>query len=210
MTATEHFDITDRSGEVLFTAEEVLFTAEIDCVPDTPVSWKIRLAVLWGVKRGESLSEADLSEADLSGADLSGANLNRADLYDADLSGADLSGANLSGADLSEADLRGANLSGAKTDFEIATPEQAAPRIIAVAKAALEPNALKMAYWHTCETTHCIAGWAIHLAGEEGKALADKFNPHIAGLSLLGPEAALHFYDIDETATAWLKSKLEN
>jgi hypothetical protein len=183
MTATEHFDITDRSGEVLF-------TAEIDCVPDTPVSWKIRLAVLWGVKRGESLSEADLSEADLSGADLSGANL--------------------SGADLSEADLRGANLSGAKTDFEIATPEQAAPRIIAVAKAALEPNALKMAYWHTCETTHCIAGWAIHLAGEEGKALADKFNPHIAGLSLLGPEAALHFYDIDETATAWLKSKLEN
>ena len=200
MTATEHFDITDRSGEVLFTAEEVLFTAEIDCVPDTPVSWKIRLAVLWGVKRGESLSEADLSEADLSGADLSGANLNRADLYDADLSGADLS----------EADLRGANLSGAKTDFEIATPEQAAPRIIAVAKAALEPNALKMAYWHTCETTHCIAGWAIHLAGEEGKALADKFNPHIAGLSLLGPEAALHFYDIDETATAWLKSKLEN
>jgi hypothetical protein len=210
MTATEHFDITDRSGEVLFTAEEVLFTAEIDCVPDTPVSWKIRLAVLWGIKRGESLSEADLSEADLSGADLSGANLNRADLYDADLSGADLSGANLSGADLSEADLRGANLSGAKTDFEIATPEQAAPRIIAVAKAALEPNALKMAYWHTCETTHCIAGWAIHLAGEEGKALADKFNPHIAGLSLLGPEAALHFYDIDETATAWLKSKLEN
>jgi hypothetical protein len=210
MTATEHFDITDRSGEVLFTAEEVLFTAEIDCVPDTPVSWKIRLAVLWGIKRGESLSEADLSEADLSGADLSGANLNRADLYDADLSGADLSGANLSGADLSEADLRGANLREAKTDFEIATPEQAAPRIIAVAKAALEPNALKMAYWHTCETTHCIAGWAIHLAGEEGKALADKFNPHIAGLSLLGPEAALHFYDIDETATAWLKSKLEN
>jgi hypothetical protein len=203
MTATEHFDITDRSGEVLF-------TAEIDCVPDTPVSWKIRLAVLWGIKRGESLSEADLSEADLSEADLSGADLNRADLYDADLSGADLSGANLSGADLSEADLRGANLSGAKTDFEIATPEQAAPRIIAVAKAALEPNALKMAYWHTCETTHCIAGWAIHLAGEGGKALADKFNPHIAGLSLLGPEAALHFYDIDETATAWLKSKLEN
>jgi hypothetical protein len=210
MTATEHFDITDRSGEVLFTAEEVLFTAEIDCVPDTPVSWKIRLAVLWGIKRGESLSEADLSEADLSGADLSGANLNRADLYDADLSGADLSEADLRGANLSGADLRGANLSGAKTDFEIATPEQAAPRIIAVAKAALEPNALKMAYWHTCETTHCIAGWAIHLAGEEGKALADKFNPHIAGLSLLGPEAALHFYDIDETATAWLKSKLEN
>jgi hypothetical protein len=202
MTATEHFDIKDRSGEVLF-------TAEIHCTPDTPVSWKIRLAVLWGVNRGESLSEADLSEADLSGADLSGANLSGAKLSSADLSGADLSEADLSGANLRGTSLRGANLREAKTDFEIATPEQAAPRIIAVAKAALEPNALKMAYWHTCETTHCIAGWAIHLAGEEGKALADKFNPHIAGLSLLGPEAALHFYDIDETATAWLKSKLE-
>jgi hypothetical protein len=272
MTATEHFDITDRSGEVLF-------TAEIDCVPDTPVSWKIRLAVLWGVNRGESLrlailpranlsaanlSKTDLQGANLNGAKLSGANLIGADVCEADLRGADLSGAELSevnlrggnlsganlseavlcqtylsGANLSEANLCGANLGGthlsetnlsgtdlseadlsevnlgrvelreAKTGFEIASPDQAAPRIIEVAKAALEPGALNMDIWHTSETTHSIAGWAIYLAGEKGKALADRFDPYIAGLSLLGPEAALHFYDTDENATAWLKSKLE-
>ena len=25
--------------------------------------------------------------------------------------------------------------------------------------------------WHTCDTTHCRAGWAVHLAGEDGKKL---------------------------------------
>ena len=28
-----------------------------------------------------------------------------------------------------------------------------------------------MGAWHTCGTTHCRAGWAIHLAGEDGYAL---------------------------------------
>ena len=28
-----------------------------------------------------------------------------------------------------------------------------------------------MSTWHTCETTHCRAGWAIHLAGAAGAAL---------------------------------------
>ena len=118
----------------------------------------------------------------------------------ADLRGAYLRGANLGGAYLGEADL----------DFEIATPEQAAPRIAEVAKAALaDERALNMLDWHTCETTHCIAGWAIQLAGDQGKALEDKFGPHIAGLSLLGTEAASHFYDNVEDATAWLKTRLE-
>ncbi len=103
-----------------------------------------------------------------------------------------------------------ANLRGAEIDFEIATPEQAAPRIAEVAKAALaSERALNMGDWHTCETTHCIAGWAIQLAGDQGRALEDKFGPHVAGLSLLGTEAASHFYDSNEDATAWLKSKLE-
>jgi hypothetical protein len=63
--------------------------------------------------------------------------------------------------------------------------------------------------WHTCETTHCIAGWAVHLAGAEGKALEEKHGAYLAGLSLLGPEAAAHFYDNNETATAWLRAKLD-
>jgi hypothetical protein len=28
-----------------------------------------------------------------------------------------------------------------------------------------------MGVWHTCETTHCRAGWVVHLAGEKGRAL---------------------------------------
>ena len=32
-----------------------------------------------------------------------------------------------------------------------------------------------MSTWHTCETTHCRAGWVVHLAGAEGKAL-EKFH----------------------------------
>ena len=74
--------------------------------------------------------------------------------------GADLRWANLRGADLRWADLSGANLRGASIDaFAIATPEEAAPRIRAVAQAALAtPDALDMGSWHTCDTTHCIAG----------------------------------------------------
>ena len=31
-----------------------------------------------------------------------------------------------------------------------------------------------MSTWHTCETTHCKAGWIITLAGEMGKILEEK------------------------------------
>ena len=117
--------------------------------------------------------------------------------------------ANLRGADLSWTNLRGADLRGANLDFPIASPEQAAPRIAAVARAALQADALHMGAWHTCDTTHCIAGWAVHLAGDEGKALEAKHGTHLAGLSLLGPEAAEHFYEDNEAATAWLRAKLD-
>jgi hypothetical protein len=33
------------------------------------------------------------------------------------------------------------------------------------------PDALDMSEWHTCDTTHCRAGWVVTLAGEAGKAL---------------------------------------
>ena len=66
-----------------------------------------------------------------------------------------------------------------------------------------------MGSWHTCDTTHCIAGWAVRLAGDEGKALEEKFGTANAGLALLGTEAASHFYDTQEKGRAWLQSKLE-
>ena len=43
----------------------------------------------------------------------------------------------------------------------------------AVYSAASAPNALNMGDWHTCDTTHCRAGWVVTLAGEEGKKLEE-------------------------------------
>ena len=96
----------------------VLFTAEIDCDKDKPMSWKLRMAVEWAIKNSADLRSADLSyanlrSANLSSADLRSADLSSANLSSADLSYADLSYANLRYADLSSADLRSANLSSA-------------------------------------------------------------------------------------------------
>lgn len=38
-----------------------------------------------------------------------------------------------------------------------------------------------MSFWHTCDTTHCLAGWAIHLAGTDGYMLENLTNPSFAG-----------------------------
>ena len=96
----------------------------------------------------------------------------------ADLSRADLSGANLSWANLSGADLSGANLFGAKLPEGVPI----VPSIdTAILEALKKGGTLDMGHWHSCETTHCRAGWATHLAGEAGKALEDKFGPNAAG-----------------------------
>ncbi len=77
---TIKFDVLNRfSGAVQF-------TAEIDCKAYTPQSWRLRLALLWGIEH-----KANLSSANLSSADLSGANLSSADLSSANLSWANLS-----------------------------------------------------------------------------------------------------------------------
>jgi len=39
--------------------------------------------------------------------------------------------------------------------------------------AASAPKALNMSDWHTCDTTHCRAGWVVTLAGEAGRALEE-------------------------------------
>ena len=78
----------------------VLFTAEIDCDKDKPMSWKLRMAVEWAIKNSADLRSADLSYANLRSANLSSANLRSADLRYADLSSADLRSANLSSANI--------------------------------------------------------------------------------------------------------------
>jgi len=43
------------------------------------------------------------------------------------------------------------------------------------------PEALEMQDVHTCDTTHCRAGWAIHLAGPAGYELEEKLGWCAAG-----------------------------
>ena len=131
----------------------------------------------------------------------------RANLRGADLSEANLSGSYLRGACLNGADLRRSNLRGA---IGLPIAADARQRLRAVAMAALaDRNALRMISWHTCETTHCIAGWAIHQAGEPGRILEALHGPELAGRMLLGHEAAMHFHDDDDAAKAWLQSVLD-
>ena len=156
---------------------------------------------------------ANLRDANLHGANLHGANLRWANLSGADLHGADLHGANLHGADLHGANLYGANLHGANLHGAAGIPVavDSGDRLREVAAVATASHdGLYMNLWHTCPTTHCIAGWAIHLAGEPGRLLEEVHGPELAGRMLLGHEAALHFHDDDIDARAWLLSVLDS
>jgi len=125
-------------------------------------------------REGYSLREVVLAGVS-SGANLSGANLRGADLSGANLRGADLSGANLRGANLRDADLRG-----------VPSIENIHQKVYAAASA---PNALDMSDWHTCDTTHCRAGWVVTLAGQDAKALEEKIGT--------GPAATLIYLKSD-------------
>ncbi len=89
-------------------------------------------------------------------------------------------------------------------------PAIAAQRLRDVASAALlAPDALEMRDWHSCGTTHCIGGWAIHQAGPDGYKLEHEVGSWAAGQILLGIEASTMFRASNEEARAWLKTKLE-
>ena len=174
----------------------------------------LRLHRLWldndpeGVRA--NLSGANLSEADLYEADLREADLSEADLREVDLSGANLSEANLSGANLREADLSGANLYEANLREATGLPivADAPARLKAVAAQVLgSPGCLHMDSWHSdCGTAHCLAGWAIHQAGPIGATLESLHGAHLAGLFLLGHDAASRFYQLNDEVLEWLRS----
>jgi hypothetical protein len=158
--------------------------------------------------RGVNLSGVNLSGVNLSDADLSNAYLHGADLSNADLSGVNLRGVNLSGVNLRGVNLSGVNLSCVKLSGVIGLPVASdfQERLKAVAQQVLgQPDCLNMDHWHSeCGTTHCLAGWAIQQAGPAGKILEKLHGPYLAGLLLLGTEAANHFYDSKLDVINWL------
>ena len=67
--------------------------------------------------------------------------------------------------------------------------------------------------WHVCNTTHCRAGWVVHLAGEAGYAL-EKFHDTALAAQLIYRESGYEinpcrFYDSNETAMADMKRLAE-
>ena len=160
--------------------DEVLFETE---------AASFRHAILIAIERDANLSGANLSDANLSDANLSGANLSDANLSGANLSGAYLSGAYLSGAkglaftpppdpptpyvrDTSKNHQKRAERF-RKRHPEVPVVENLDAKILAAIDAG---GSLDMGAWHTCQTTHCRAGWAIVLAGEKGKELERRWD----------------------------------
>ena len=174
------------------------------------LGWAVKKALESDINLGEAyLSGAYLREADLGEAYLSGANLRWADLSGANLRWADLSGANLGEADLRWADLREADLSGAylrEADIPLL------PNIDAAILEAVEKdgNKLDMSEWHVCRTTHCRAGWAIHLCGDAGYALEKAVGSSAAGALIYAksrPDKPIpNFMASDEDALADMRA----
>jgi hypothetical protein len=73
--------------------------------------------------------------------------------------------------------------------------------------AVSKEGALNMGDWHTCDTTHCRAGWVVFLAGEAGKALEEKTNTPFAAMQIYKKSSPIkvsptRFYDTNEVAMA--------
>jgi len=83
----------------------------------------------------------------------------------------------------------------------------------AIYAAASQPGSLEMGAFHTCEKTHCRAGWAITLAGQAGRELEAYFNSELAAMLIYResgyPINPARFYDDNDTALADMKRLAE-
>ena len=70
---------------------------------------------------------------------------------------------------------------------------------------------LEMSSWHKCDTTHCLAGWTVHLAGKAGYELEKLIDTPAAAALILRksrPKAPLpNFYAGDEAAKAFIEAR---
>jgi hypothetical protein len=64
--------------------------------------------------------------------------------------------------------------------------------------------------WHTCDTTHCRAGWIVVLAGDEGKKLEEETSTQFAAMQIYKASSPIkvspvRFFESDEIAMADIK-----
>ena len=69
-----------------------------------------------------------------------------------------------------------------------------------------------MDWWHSndCNTTHCRAGWVVHLAGEEGYKLEKQTSPAFAAMMIYKISSEIHvspnrFFDTNKNALEDIK-----
>ena len=79
-----------------------------------------------------------------------------------------------------------------------------------VLEAVSKPEALDMSDWHTCDTTHCRAGWVVVLAGKKGKELEEKTSTLFAAMQIYKASSPIkvpptRFFDLNEIAMEDMK-----
>jgi hypothetical protein len=68
-----------------------------------------------------------------------------------------------------------------------------------------------MGEWHTCDTTHCRAGWVVNLAGKEGLKLEEETSTLFAAMQIYhksSPEIKVsptRFFETNEKAMEDIK-----
>jgi hypothetical protein len=143
----------------------------------------------------------DFENCDLQDASFWNSDLTNTSFKNSNLSGVTFCGANLTGADFRGADIEGSNfgetnLTGAKFDPGIFSTKEEEMKIISNILEILDSGKgkLDMRNWHTCETTHCVAGWLCPELGDPESQAA-----------FLAPTATMYFYSDNETAMAALR-----
>ena len=183
----------------------VIVTAEIDCDESASASVKLGLAVRWAVKVRADLTDANLAGAYLADAYLADADLTRARRVPAGIEQADPPkpyGHKPAAERYAE---RAARFRERNPDVPVMPDLDA--RILSVIESG--QGKLDMGQWHACETTHCRAGWAIHLAGEAGYALEKQYgSAERAGrmIYIASTGRVPHFYASDADAMADIRA----
>ena len=157
--------------------------------------------------RGAKTGDIDLRGAETGDIDLRGAKTGYIDLRGAETGYIDLKGAKTGYIYLRRANTGYIYLTGTKINgYSVHRLTDQRKLLARCAQTILaHPETLNMSNWHSCPTTHCLAGHAVVIG--EAQEMEKYIGPEMAGLILLGPEAAKRFFDSNKSVLSWLASK---